>query len=252
MNKRFLTLTDIENSGDRGSVWVLNNAHASDVTSHDGSPLQSAKILISVPNVNGPGGSPLVIDQTWLPLDAASFFQKNRLLASSDFRKAVSTNLLRLISDEYAAELLEQEGAEEERQRLIHKRRHVAQAGASRKISKELVEVFIPDSNGRPEKENENEDEDVQVYGPDSYEEENTAAIIAASANSVDEDGLRPSFKMFAEKLVSESDITTLNAIRSRAKFTRKEIRYLIDTIKNKPKTLAALKERVSKVKKAA
>jgi hypothetical protein len=63
------------------------------------------------------------------------------------------------------------------------------------------------------------------------FAEENLAKAAKRGIEN-DEDGLQPSFKMQAERWVEESDMSVLNAMRARGKFTPGELRFLKSILK--------------------
>jgi hypothetical protein len=57
---------------------------------------------------------------------------------------------------------------------------------------------------------------------------------------------------MFFDKINNGTDIAALNAVRTRAKFTRKELRHLRDNLRKHPETVRAIKLKLSELKKKA
>jgi hypothetical protein len=235
MSIKSITIADLEKQGMRGSVWVINSAAASQYA------LQG-EIIINIPKASGTGADPLKIAQTWLPIDAAAKFPRERLLDAAEFRSAVVNGLVTIIAEDTAARILRKEGATEELARLQNKDKHVRQAGAARTIADSNVEISGPDGKTG---DRDDEDNKVEMYGDD---EDNLGKQTLAGVE--DNDGFKPSFLMFVDKLQTENDISALNAIRSRAKFTRKELRHLRDTLRKHPKTVRALKARISEFKR--
>jgi hypothetical protein len=244
MGLKTLSIVELENSGDRGSVWVLNSAPSSEIAEIYSQELRG-DIIIPIPKMQGSGMDHFIVHQTWLPIDASEQFSKERLLRSSEFRNAVRKGLITIISDESARTILSKEGAQKEKARLVAQARHVYQAGASRKISESNVDIYVPDSNGRKPVD---DDEDTPIKSRNL--EASQIAELARGGIEEDDDGLLPSFKIFAERLTEENDLEALNAIRSRGSFKRKELRYLKDVLSDKPKTYAALKKRIAQFKK--
>jgi hypothetical protein len=240
MGIKSLTVADIEEQGPRGPVWVLNSAASSkyDIT---------GELIMSIPGVNGGDPQPLKVLETWLPQDAAARFGRERLLQSSEFRTAVQNGVVTIITPDQAKSILAKAGAREEQARIDDLERHVRRAGAARTISQSNVDMFIPDENGRPQRE---DDDDgtlkVDVFGP---EEDNVAKLAAAGVSDTDE-GFKPSFMMFFDKCNNLSDIEALNAMRTRGKFAPKELRYLRDNLKRHPQTTTAIRQRLAALKK--
>lgn len=239
MTIKSISLSSLDDGVQRGSLWVVNSGASSAYE-------LVGEIIINVPNTNGQKPDTLKVAQTWVPQDATTLIPRVRLLASSEFRSAVTNGLLTIVSEDTAARLLRQEGAKEEMLRLSGEAKRIRQAGAPGKIRKENVEMTV--TGGQHSEDD--EDGPVEIFGSD-YREENVARL-AKNGLEVDENGLSPSFVMFANRLQTEGDLAALNAIRARAKFTRRELKYLSKTMPNHPKTTKALKARVNKFNKAA
>lgn len=237
MGIKSITIADLESQGLRGSVWVLNSAATSQYQ-------LIGEIVINVPKTNGNGADPLKIPHTWLPIDAAARFPRERLLDCAEFRSAVVNGLVTIVSEETATQLLRKDGAKDELKRLQKTDQHVRQAGAARTIADSNVEISRADGV----KDDDDEGDKVEMYGDD--DDDNVAK--QAKAGVEDNDGFKPSFLMFVDKIQTENDIGALNAIRSRAKFTRKEMRHMRDTLNRNdfPKTVKALKARIAAFKK--
>lgn len=239
MSIKSITIADLEAQGPRGPVWVLNSAATSQYA-------LVGEIVINIPKTNGAGADPLKIPQTWLPVDAAARFPRERLLDAAEFRSAVVNGLVTIVDEETAARILRKDGATDELGRLRATDQHVRQAGAARTIADSNVEISRADGV----KDDEDEGDKVEIYG--SNDDDNLAR---KAKNGVElNDGHKPSFLMFVDKLKTESDIGALNAIRSRAKFTRKEMRFMRDNLSRSdfPKTVKALKSRIAEFKAAA
>jgi hypothetical protein len=240
MSIKSISISDLEAQGPRGSVWVLNSAATSQYA-------LVGEIVINIPKTNGAGADPLKIPQTWLPVDAAARFPRERLLDAAEFRSAVVNGLVTIVDEETAAKILRKDGATDELKRLRATDQHVRQAGAARTIADSNVEISRADGV----KDDEDEGDKVEIYG--SNDEDDNLARKAKNGVELN-DGHKPSFLMFVDKLKTESDIGALNAIRSRAKFTRKEMRFMRDNLTRGefPKTIKALKSRIAEFKTTA
>lgn len=73
-----------------------------------------SQIVLNVNKASGIGVETLIIAPTWVPQELTGQIPKNILLNSSDFRRAVTNGWIRIISEEYAADMLKQPGAKEE------------------------------------------------------------------------------------------------------------------------------------------
>lgn len=215
---KVITITDLERGNPKDPIWVLNTSAASEAE-------QSGEIHIGIPKQNGSKIDPLFIPQTWLPQELTLQIPRNQLLESSEFRQAINKQLLTLIDEASAQEILSQEGAEEEQSRLRELRRHIRAAGAAKTLTTSSTEITM-------------------LTGT---EKETVANPGAAEAASDVAPTLTPGFTMFAERLRDMDDVNALNAIRSRRRFSRKELQHLKSNLPDKPKTQAAIKAQLSK-----
>lgn len=231
-----LTISDVEDpSYTSRSLWVLNSGPSS-VYELEGT------ILLSIPGTSGQQqAQALKIPASWLPIDLTMSFPKHRILESTDFRAAVRNELLTILDDATAKKILAQDGAREEQQRLIAESRRIRDAGAARTIKDSNVTITRADGVKDDEEEN-----PVEIYGRD--EQEVNVAKAAKNGLDVDENGLTPKFVMFAQKVEAGTDIYALNALRTRSKFSRREYKYLRDTLKAHPKTVAAIKVKLAEM----
>jgi hypothetical protein len=211
--KTELSMSELESAPATEPIWVLNTAVRSDVG-------QAGEIILGVPKINGSKIDPLHIPQTWLPIEITRMIPRGQLLAASEFRQSIENKLITPISKEYAQKILSEEGAKEERERLDELRKHIRAAGAAKTLGG-APEVVMVDSE--------------------------TAVTTEASAKKSAE--LDAAFVMFAERLVGESDISALNSIRSRGRFSKKELLHLKKVLVNHPKSVAKIQERLSTIK---
>lgn len=207
-----ISISDLdENTG--GKLWVLNNAHLRQKRKLRG------KIFIGIPDAAGKTTDGLVIPYTWLPIDVNTMVPRQQLLQSRQFRRAVNDGLIKIISNEDAENLLRQSGAAEEQDRLDSEDDRVAEATAQRSIKAEMSVIG-------GDKDEDDDSDTVEVFGDESL------AKAAKRGIEADEDGLQPSFRMQADRWVAESDMSVLNAMRARGKFTTNELRYLKSILK--------------------
>jgi hypothetical protein len=232
MSLKPIRLSELDPSETKGAIWVVNTAAQSKYH-------VQGQLIISVPSLTGGKEEALTVPYSWLPMDAAAHFPRARLLASTEFRKSVNNGLITIISEKDAQRLEETEGAEEERERLNELDEIVRQQASARSISDANVEI-----NGQQQGKGEDE-QSVSMFGLDD-----TPSIAkqlkGKKVVAMDDSGFTNSFIMFANKLKDESDIGALNQIRARAKFTRKEIRYLAQELSNHPKTQKQLQARIA------
>ena len=209
--KKYMTVSELEAEDQKLPIWALNGSADSEIG-------QAGEVHVGIPKINGSKIDPLYIPQTFLPQNLTDQIPRAQLLASSEFRNAVNNRLLSLITPEFAAAMMEEDGVEEERQRLNDMKRHVKEATAARSITQSGADVINT---------MEIADRTIQEEKPEPG-------------------AMTPSFTMFANALNMKSDMEVTNLIRSRGKMTRGEIDHLIKTLHDKPKTVAMLKAKIS------
>lgn len=222
-----LSVADLEMQGPTEQIWALNSSAESVIGS-------AGEVLLYIPRINGGQSDALFIPQTWLPVNLTSEISRTQLLASSEIRQAVNKNLITLISSDTAKRLMQQEGAKEERARLTAERNHIRSISGARTISDSKAEIVR--SDGQSEDDEAERDEDFV----------SVATLASGGVDNV-EDGITPSFKMWTDKINGQSDGEALNALRSRSKFTRKELRFIVKHLENHPRTVAAITAKLGK-----
>lgn len=104
-----LNVADLENSSDP-RVFILNKTVKP----------ERGQICIVIPKVNGVGEDTVIIPDTFIPVDLTEQVSKQQLIASSEFRKSLSSRRLELIEPERAEKLLSSQEARDERDRLFN------------------------------------------------------------------------------------------------------------------------------------
>ena len=178
--RKYQSISEIEQADDKAPVYVLNTAADTPVGS-------SGELFIGIPKLSGTRVDNLSIPQTWLPVAVTDQIPKQQLLASSEFRNAVNSGLITLITQEYADAILVQDGADEEKERLAAYKRAVADALKASRLTDEAV----------------------------SEMDKETAQF-------------EQSFLIFCDNLATKNDTEALNAIRTRAKFSKSEVQHII------------------------
>lgn len=209
--KKYFTVSELEQGDANSPIWAINGSAQSDVGS-------AGEVHVGIPKVNGTRIDALYMPQTWLAQCLTDQIPRAQLMASSEFRNAVNTKLLILVTPEYAAQINSQEGSDQERETLVERRKHWKEATAARSIAQSGAEIV------------------------------NSSELTSRQAESTDVDpsGLSDAFKTFAVSLDDKSDIEIMNALRSRGKITRKEVKHLIANLKDKPKTVGFLKDKLA------
>jgi hypothetical protein len=230
-----LSISDLEDSGDRGSIWVMNSAQKSEYE-------LEGEILINIPTAQG-RPEMLKVPQSWLPYEATGRFPKKRILESVEFRNALMKGLITAITEADAHAIMNEDGAREERKRLRDLDQHIKAAGAPRKISDANVSITNPQEltggNTTP----------VDIVGG---REESVASQIKAGAQPDEKTGLKPNFMAFYERVKTQDDTSALNALKNKGRFSRRELRFLRDNLPNHPKTVQTIKSRLVELKKAS
>jgi hypothetical protein len=207
--KKHLTIDELESDGSITQIWALNNSANSSVG-------QPGDVHCPIPKINGTKLDPLTIPQSWLPNCLTNQVPRAQLLAASEFRNLVNSELVVLITKEYAQQISQQDGATEELERLAAMKRAVKVATQARTIAGSGAEIIstaeIDDVDAAP------------TTGPKELDQ---------------------SFLMFAENLTLKGDIDALNLIRGRGKFTGAEFRHLKKTLHEKPKVVAFIQDRL-------
>lgn len=216
-----LSLSDLERQVSTDPIFVLNTSANSDVA-------QAGEVLIGIPKIGGGKIDPLFIPQTWLPVEVTKQIPRAQLLASSEFRHAVSNNLITPIDEASASKITRQDGAKEERKRLEELRRHIREAGAARTISSSGATVTMVGTPGFDDDEEEGSKPEAEAKEPKSV--------------------ISPNFAMFVDKVKTLNDIQALNEIRNRKRFSRKELEYLKANLADKPKSQGAVAKQIGKM----
>lgn len=220
---RALSMSELEEQASSVPIFAINSSAESAVG-------RAGEILLGIPKINGTKVDPLRIAQTWLPVELTRQISRSQLLAASEFRQAIDSKLIILISAADAQKLEKQSGARHERERIAAAQTHVRTASAARTISDSTAEISRADGG---------QDED------DSHREESHLTVAQQAAAGVEntEDGITPSFSMWADRLALDTDIGATNTMRSKGRFSKKELRYLLVNLPNHPKTIARIKK---------
>jgi hypothetical protein len=213
--QKYLSVSEVEAQGNV-PIWALNGSSQSEVG-------QAGDVHVGIPKING--GSKidaLYLPVTFLPQCITDQIPRAQLLASSEFRNAVNSKLLILITKEYADKLMSGPGVKDEIERLAQLKRLVREATSARSISQSGAEIVNT---------SEMADKDTNRAGATAEGE------------------FEASFIMFANNLTQKADVEVMNALRSRARFSRSEARHLVKLLADKPKTVAFLKAKLEKKK---
>lgn len=225
MNSIPLSQLDQENQGKNKPIWGLNTLDTSELAQD-----LIGEIIIAIPFDKGNGADILKMPQTWLPQELTKVITRKRLLGATQFRRAVNDGLISIISQEEAERLMRQSGANQEKERLLQAQRHVKTAGGPRTIADSGASIARADGLI-------DDDEDTNRNKTYVIKDDKTVAQLASSGVEDDEPGIKPSFKMWAERLnLMADDMEVKNAIKGRRKFIPEEMRFLQRVVDRKYK----------------
>lgn len=104
-----ITLREVENQ-EKGGIYVLNKTR----------DIERGRVVFQVPKANGVGSDAVIIPPTFIPLDLTEQVSRKQLLESSEFRKAVNSRRVELISESEYESLMKDPMAGPERDRLYN------------------------------------------------------------------------------------------------------------------------------------
>lgn len=107
--KTILTLTDIEDM-EKGPIYVLNSTKQP----------EQGEVSFTVPKLSGSGVDNVIVPSTFIPIDLMEQVSRKQLMESSEFKRAVRGKVLTLISKEYADDLLSEDEAVYEQDRIFN------------------------------------------------------------------------------------------------------------------------------------
>lgn len=143
-----LSIRDLNDSKDF-DVWVLNNFSGD----------ARGDIYIDVAKQSGQGTDLIMIPNTFVPVNLSDQVSKKQLIKSSDFRRAINSRYVLLISDKDAADKLAEDGAQEEADRVRGLISGKNEAGAAAINS--MVGKVVTDENGMTSVDTEIEEDKV-------------------------------------------------------------------------------------------
>lgn len=108
--QKFLTIAQAEREKSSSSLWVLNNS--------GGNGKQKGVINITIPEGNGQVHT-IRIPDTAIPIDITTQATKNAVLSNPQFRRLVQGQMVQIVAEDYAQQLLSTPEAQEEQRRLF-------------------------------------------------------------------------------------------------------------------------------------
>lgn len=236
---KLLSIQHFENEGPKalGAIWGIN-------TAMETLKVQGEVLLgIARPTSQGGGKDELRVQQTWLPQELTKNIPRRRLLASTEFRRAVNGGLIGLISEEQAMKMLGQSGAREEQQRLEAVTAHIKKAGSARTIADSKADVSRADGS-------KDDDEDDPSSTRTTIVDDSEKSVAELAANGVEdvEKGISPSFKMWVDRLSTGKDLAAKNEIKGRRSFSNAELGFMSRNLPRKfSLTLAMVNKNLKK-----
>lgn len=107
--EKYLTLSAFEEQ-EKGAVYVLNNTK----------PPEQGIVCFTVSKLNGAGVDDVIVPSTFIPIDLNEQVSRRQLRDSSEFKRAIKNRILILLTQEYGQELLKDEDAQKEMERLYN------------------------------------------------------------------------------------------------------------------------------------
>lgn len=233
--RKYTTIEELEKS-DKGPIWVLNNTRDA----------LEGKVVVSIPKKNGNGSDVLRVARSFIPFDLTMQVGRAQILDSSDFRQTVGKKLLKLITPEYAAVLLNTEEAKEEQTRLKNDENKAKMALKKAGIVEEV-------STGV------GEDDDEEYFEVATTEKGKKAAAKKVEQKvKAKEDGTKRSPSIKVQNLVAaasrdeHSDAQILGAIKRLSNLKKVDLSFLSKQYSDKPKIIKHLKAVLAEKKAAA
>ena len=213
------------------SVWVINK------TNQNRRIKALGELHLTVFLENGQR-EPIKISPTWLPENIANQVPVKYLRDSVDLRKAYNNDLIGFVSPEYAEVLLNQNGSEEERERLDEMERQIDEAATAKTLSQTPVKIHMADRTPGYE------EDDAPTQGASIK-----AANMGDHVDRPEEAGLDDDFRAWLRSTESLDEVAMLGALRMRGHFSHKELLHMATRahIRRMPKIIASIRAKANK-----
>ena len=195
-----------------GGVYILNNT-----AGHE-----RGKVVFTVPHANGQGHDTVIVPATFIPVDLLEQVSRRQLMESSEFRRCISTRRLKIITQKYAEELLEDEDAQEEKERLYNEAEsHNNMVQAMDDI--QTGDMLEPELAGIGSR-----------RGADGEIRENASTkgdngLNKGNSNGLESFEVHPKVESIMETLSETKDETgALNSLRNMGELTSKDYKYIV------------------------
>lgn len=190
-----IKLRDLE-ANDSNSVFVLNNTKGS----------TRGQVIFGVPKATGVGLDTVVIPATFIPVELTEQVSKHQLMASSEFRNALSKGLIVAIKDEWAIEYLQSQDALDEIERLSN----------AKEYQRNVMTVTKTD--------------DIEIQGGDQMER---LAVASGTENMIDDfgkiNGVNATVVQIVEMLKDSKDQKgTIASLRAAGELEKEDYRYVM------------------------
>lgn len=198
MAKRFPTLHDIENET-KGPLYVTN-------TTKDQT---RGTVLFTVANLDGRGSTAIIVPLTWMALDLTEQVNREAIIRSSDFRRAVTHKHITLVSKEEAEDINSRDGNEIERERIM------------RELSYDVVET----RNGAMEENDDEDDADNETVGKITRKKAPVNEM--SNLNVVGDSDVNPAVIMMFDDEKPQTQEQYINSLRLLQNLTAKDYKYV-------------------------
>jgi len=221
---------------EKGPIWVVNTS--SSVHKASG----GADVFITLV-LNNNQSTVMTVQKTWLPVCLTARFPRKAIMESNYFWQAVSANMVQIIAEDEAKEILGRRGSKEEAQRLRDVEEAVRNATRSKGISKNTtVSSYGDDENG---------DQIVPTPGVQQTQSPKRSTVVALNQDADDDfadddsgdsdNSISIAFQAWVLKLNTQTEAEAVMEARSRGEITEEEARFLHDKTEHaKLKKMAA------------
>lgn len=213
-----ITINDLVEG--KGPIWVIN-------TSNELYP-SGADVYVTFTSA---GGQPsiMTVPRTWLPTELTARFTRKVILDSPYFTDALSKNMLKVISPEAAAVLLQSKGADRETRRLKEIQEAIKAANTVRGVGKNVMIT-----TGDMDLDKEMEDRSVAERPKTEITKVNAGGVDLGSEEDEVADEVSPNFKAWVLKVNEmEDEDDARNEVRMRGKMDISEAEYLMRNLKH-------------------
>ncbi len=219
---KYTSIGELEKT-DKGPIFVLNNLKGE----------YKGMIVVPVARRNGNGHDVIRIPPTFIPVDLTQQVGKVQLLESTEFRQTVSKGLIRLVTREYAEQILAQEDAQVEAQNVadnMSRAKTMVESSLLNDGKKRGVAAMVND-----------------LDDPDA---------VIDSSGKIDKEKVPPSskIKLFVDKALAQhnSQPEIIAGLKNLAPLKRVDIRHALKSFNTFPRVKKYLDDELAKAIKKA